>query len=68
MVNGFVRSPGAYSYVPGYSVFNYISMAGGSTEYGSIRKIKILHGDGFTHLALDLKLLLERSTYVIFCF
>ncbi|MFL3014081.1 MAG: polysaccharide biosynthesis/export family protein [Candidatus Neomarinimicrobiota bacterium] len=46
MVNGFVRSPGAYSYVPGYSVFNYISMAGGSTENGSIKKIKILHADG----------------------
>jgi len=46
MVNGFVQNPGAYSYVPGYSVFNYISMAGGSTKDGSIKKIKILHSDG----------------------
>ena len=68
MVNGFVRSPGAYSYVPGYSVFNYISMAGGSTEYGSIRKIKILHGDGSSskNSGKELKrgdvIIVERST------
>ena len=68
MVNGFVRSPGAYSYVPGYSVFNYISMAGGSTEYGSIRKIKILHGDGSSSRNSGVELnrgdviIVERST------
>mgnify|MGYP001284751406 CR=1 FL=1 len=68
MVNGFVQNPGAYSYVPGYSVFNYISMAGGSTEYGSIRKIKILHGDGSSskNSGKELKrgdvIIVERST------
>jgi len=68
MVNGFVQSPGAYSYVPGYSVFNYISMAGGSTKDGSIKKIKILHGDGTTSKNSGVELnrgdviIVERST------
>ena len=68
MVNGFVQSPGAYSYVPGYSVFNYISMAGGSTKDGSIKKIKILHGDGTSSKNPEAELnrgdviIVERST------
>ncbi|MFL2994090.1 MAG: polysaccharide biosynthesis/export family protein [Candidatus Neomarinimicrobiota bacterium] len=68
MVNGFVQNPGAYSYVPGYSVFNYISMAGGSTKDGSIKKIKILHSDGRNskNPGAELKrgdvIIVERST------
>ena len=46
MVNGFVQKPGAYSFFPGYSTFNYISMAGGLTSAGSTKKIIILHSDG----------------------
>jgi len=45
-VNGFVQKPGAYSFFPGYSTFNYISMAGGLTSAGSTKKIIILHSDG----------------------
>jgi len=68
MVNGFVQNPGAYSYVPGYSIFNYISMAGGNTKDGSIKKIKILHSDGrsSTNPEVELKrgdvIIVERST------
>ncbi len=68
MVNGFVQNPGAYSYVPGYSVFNYISMAGGNTKDGSIKKIKIIHADGSssknpeTELKRGDVIIVERST------
>ena len=68
MVNGFVQKPGAYSYVPGYLAYNYISMAGGNTKDGSLRKIKIVHSNGTsstnpnTMLKRGDVIIVERST------
>ena len=68
MVNGFVQKPGAYAYVPGYSAYNYISMAGGNTKDGSANKIKILHSNGTssrnsnTVLKRGDVIIVERST------
>ena len=68
MVNGFVQKPGAYHYIPGYSAYNYISMAGGNSKDGSTKKIKIYHKDGKVSTKLSTKLIrgdviiVERSS------
>ena len=41
-VTGYVRSPGAYVYEPGMQVLQAIALAGGLTERGSNRGIKIM--------------------------
>lgn len=41
-VTGHVRSPGAYTYEPGMTVLQAISVAGGLSEKGSNRGIKII--------------------------
>jgi protein involved in polysaccharide export with SLBB domain len=46
MVNGFVRTPGGFSYYPGYSVADYISLAGGNTVKGNPSRVTVLHNDG----------------------
>jgi polysaccharide export outer membrane protein len=40
-VSGFVRNPGGYELQPGMTVEQAISLAGGITERGSNRRIKI---------------------------
>lgn len=40
-ISGHVRSPGAYSYVKGMTVQQAIAVAGGLTERGSNRRIKV---------------------------
>jgi protein involved in polysaccharide export with SLBB domain len=68
MVNGFVQKPGAYNYFPGYLAFNYISMAGGNSRDGSIKKLKIIRKDGTVSRNSNLKLkrgdviIVERSS------
>ena len=68
MVNGFVQKPGAYNYSPGYLAYNYISMAGGNTKDGSIKKLKIVRKDGTVSRNSELKLMrgdviiVERSS------
>ncbi|MFQ6614432.1 MAG: SLBB domain-containing protein, partial [Fidelibacterota bacterium] len=37
-VSGFVNSPGAYQFIYGYSVGDYIGIAGGPSEEGSLRR------------------------------
>ena len=63
MVNGFVQNPGAYAYVPGYSAYNYISMAGGNTKDGSINKIKIIHSNGSS--SRNANTILKRGDVII---
>ncbi len=50
MVNGFVQTPGGFSYYPGYSVADYISLAGGNTIQGNPKRVSILHTDGSTEV------------------
>ncbi|NOZ03915.1 MAG: hypothetical protein GXO92_04810 [FCB group bacterium] len=40
-VTGFVPYPGAYRYFPGYSVIDYIGLAGGILETGTDRNVRI---------------------------
>ena len=63
MVNGFVQKPGAYTYVPGYLAYNYISMAGGNTKDGSINKIKIIHSNGTS--SRNANTILKRGDVII---
>ena len=63
MVNGFVQKPGAYNYSPGYSAYNYISMAGGNTKDGSVKKLKIVRKDGT--VSRNSKLKLKRGDVII---
>ncbi|MEA3286951.1 MAG: SLBB domain-containing protein [Candidatus Marinimicrobia bacterium] len=46
MVNGFVQTPGGFSFYPGYSVADYISLAGGNSINGDPRRVKVIHQDG----------------------
>lgn len=41
-ITGQVRTPGAYTYEPGLTVLQAISLAGGLTEKGSNRRIKVI--------------------------
>ncbi|MFQ6675260.1 MAG: SLBB domain-containing protein [Fidelibacterota bacterium] len=40
-VTGFVKYPGAFRYFPGYSVSDYIGMAGGVLDSGSQRRVDV---------------------------
>ena len=63
MVNGFVQKPGAYDFVSGFTVYNYVSMAGGISDQGSLKNILIQHNDGTISKNLDL--LLKRGDVII---
>ncbi len=53
MVNGFVKVPGGFSFYPGYSVADYISLAGGNLEFGDPRRVTVTHLDGDTERGND---------------
>ena len=63
MVNGFVKKPGAYKYVAGFTVYNYVSMAGGISEQGTLNNILIHHNDGTVSKNIDL--VLKRGDVII---
>ena len=42
LVSGFVNIPGPLKYFPGYSVIDYIGLAGGVSETGSVKKIFLI--------------------------
>jgi len=44
-INGYVRTPGAYVIKPGLTVQQAISLAGGLTERGTLRRLKIIRKD-----------------------
>ena len=46
MVIGFVQEPGAYEFIPGYSLSDYISLAGGNTLEGDPNRAVVHHLDG----------------------
>lgn len=45
-VTGFVQDPGGFTYYPGFSVSDYISLAGGNMPNGNPRRATIHHLDG----------------------
>jgi protein involved in polysaccharide export with SLBB domain len=45
-VGGFVQRPGQYNFIPGYNYVDYISLAGGNTIQGDVKKTVVLHLDG----------------------
>jgi len=45
-VGGFVQRPGQYNFIPGYNYADYISLAGGNTIQGDVKKAIVLHLDG----------------------
>ncbi len=53
MVNGFVQAPGGFSYYPGYSVADYISLSGGNLINGNPEKTKVYFADGRVEYGLD---------------
>lgn len=53
LVTGFVTRPGAYRYFPGYTVRDYIGMAGGVDETGSIRKVDVFRSNREVEIGLN---------------
>ena len=45
LVTGFVNLPGPINYFPGYSVKDYIGMAGGVSDLGNVRKVYLIRDD-----------------------
>ena len=63
MVNGFVQKPGAYDYIAGFTVYNYVSMAGGISDQGTLKNILIHHDDGT--ISKNVNLVLKRGDVII---
>lgn len=42
-VHGAVNIPGGYSYMAGFTIQDYVGLAGGTTEMGNISAIKVIH-------------------------
>jgi len=40
-VTGFVLRPSGHKFIPGYSVYDYIAMSGGVTDFGSLKKVSV---------------------------
>ncbi len=57
LVSGFVNTPGPLRYFPGYNVFDYIGLAGGVSEIGTLRKIFLIR-DGKKILISDSEIVL----------
>ncbi|MFQ6673572.1 MAG: SLBB domain-containing protein [Fidelibacterota bacterium] len=49
-VTGFVKYPGAFRYFPGYSIQDYIGMAGGVLDTGSFKKVNVYRQNSRTDL------------------
>ena len=45
LVTGFVNLPGPINYFPGYSVKDYVGMAGGVSDLGNVRNIFLIRND-----------------------
>jgi protein involved in polysaccharide export with SLBB domain len=63
MVNGFVQKPGAYEFIPGFSISDYISMAGGNTIEGDTKRAVVYHPDGSVENGEDV--LLKRGDVIV---
>ena len=45
LVTGFVNLPGPINYFPGYSVKDYVGMAGGVSDLGNVRKVFLIRDE-----------------------
>ncbi len=63
MVNGYVQKPGAYEFIPGYSISDYISIAGGNTLEGDPDRAMVYHTDGSIGKGRDT--LLNRGDVIV---
>ncbi len=45
-VGGYVNMPSVYSYTPGFTIMDYIGLAGGVAPYGTLSKIAVYDKDG----------------------
>lgn len=52
-VTGFVKYPGAFRYFPGYSVKDYIGIAGGILNTGSEKSVEVYRSNWATELHFD---------------
>jgi len=59
-INGEVKKPGSYPFVPGLTLEKAIALGGGLTERASIKRVTILRGDGGATLTDDV----TRSTTI----
>lgn len=64
MVTGFVQEPGGFMYFPGYSVTDYIALAGGNEPEGNPNAATIRHLDGSSDRGLDTEILRGDVIYV----
>ncbi len=63
MVNGYVKEPGAFEFIPGFTISDYISMAGGNTIEGNPKRAIIFHTDGSIENSEDL--ILSRGDVIV---
>lgn len=63
-VTGFVQAPGGFAYYPGYSVTDYISLAGGNTPKGNPNSVFVEHRDGTSGEGLDAEIMRGDVIYV----
>ncbi|NQV41395.1 MAG: SLBB domain-containing protein [Candidatus Marinimicrobia bacterium] len=64
IVNGYVQTPGGFSYFPGYAVADYIALAGGNTYNGNPRAVTISHLDGSIEKGINAQVLRGDLIYV----
>jgi len=64
MVTGFVQSPGGFSYFPGYSVSDYIALAGGNTLNGNPQAVSVSHLDGDIQKGMEIRVARGDVIYV----
>ncbi|NQT63416.1 MAG: SLBB domain-containing protein [Candidatus Marinimicrobia bacterium] len=64
MVTGFVQNPGGFSYFPGFSVSDYVALAGGNAPNGNPRAVVISHSIGTTEKGLDTKVIRGDVIYI----
>ena len=64
MVNGFVQIPGGFSYFPGYSVADYISLSGGNAINGDPRRVYVIHKNGEKEYGDDVTVMRGDVIYV----
>ena len=63
MVNGYVQEPGAYEFIPGYSISDYISIAGGNTLEGDPERAVVYRPNGTIGKGRDT--LLNRGDVIV---
>ncbi len=44
-VHGAVQAPGSFPYVVGYTASDYVGMAGGTSQTGSLNSVRVIHHD-----------------------